>query len=370
MFIKESFLAVGLLAGTIIGAGIFSLPYIFSQIGLATGFFYLVFFAFVYFAIYKMYAALIQTTDEEHRFAYFAKKYLPRGLSLLAPLIVLGGLVFTLTIYLILAATFAGLVVSIPTLWAITIFWALSSTFIFVRLSLQGLAEFFGAIGIVIIVAIVFGAGGFALPDVPLFKKLNLTLLFLPFGPLLFAFSARIAIPKVVDEYREAKRRGKSFSLGKVIFLGTFIPVIVYAFFVVGTLRLSNDVSPETLNSLGSLPPFLLTALGVMGLLTLWTSYFMIGTNIREVLKDDWGVSGWLSGVIVLSLPLLLYFAGFQNFLAVVSFAGGVFAGLSGIFVVTMWRKAFPAHSLRWVSWPLYAVFLTALTYTFSTHLF
>ncbi len=367
---KNFLLAIGFLAGTIIGAGIFSLPYVFSQLGLLNGFFYLIFFAFVYFAVYLMYAKLVQTSKEEHRFFYLAKKFLPKRFSGFASVLVLGGLLLTLTIYLILAPTFFELITDIPGFSSLLVFWVAGSVFIFVKLSWQGLAEFFGAVGIIAIVAIIFGVGGTSSLEVPFFKGLNMTSLFLPFGPLLFAFAARSAIPKVVDEYRVAKRSGKSFPLGKAIFLGTFIPVIVYALFVVGILRLSSSVSPEALNSLSFLSSEILTLIGIMGLLTLWTSYFMIGANVREMLKNDLRAPGWLSALVVLSAPLVFYFAGFQNFLTAVSFTGGVFLGLEGIFVISMWRKAFPQASWRWVSWPLYLVFSVALVYAVVTFVF
>jgi len=157
------------------------------------------------------------------------------------------------------------------------------------------------------------------------------------------------------------------FPLGKAIFLGTFIPVIVYILFAVGILRLSSDVSPEALNSLSFLSSEVLTLLGIMGLLTLWTSYFIIGANVREMLKNDLRTPGWLSALVVLLIPLALYFVGFQNFLTAVSFTGGVFLGLEGIFIILMWRRAFPRASWRWVSWPLYLIFSVALIYTVVT---
>lgn len=363
-FLKHSTLSVGLLAGTIIGAGIFSLPYVISQLGLVSGVFYLFFFAFIYFCIYLMYAALTQTTNEEHRFFYLARRFLPAGLSNLASLVIIVGLIFTLTIYLILAVSFLNLVVEVPRSLAIFLFWVLGSVFIFVKLDWQGFFEVFGTLAILIIAALIFFSGGTSLPETPLFRELDLTGLLLPFGPLLFAYAARVAIPKMVDEHRLSKREGREFSLKNSIFLGSFLPAIVYLLFVFGVLRLAPDVSPEALNSLSFLSPSMISLLGVLGLLTLWTSYFMIGADVRETLKYDLKTPAWLSSLVVLALPPVLYFSGFQNFITVLSFTGGIFLGLEGIFIITMWRRAFPENRWRGLGSLLYIVFFLALIYS------
>ncbi|MFH0712412.1 MAG: hypothetical protein V2A55_00920 [Candidatus Jorgensenbacteria bacterium] len=356
-------LSVGLLAGTIIGAGIFSLPYVINQIGLITGVFYLGFFALVYFLIFIMYATLLESSEGEHRFIFLARKFLPRPIAGLASFTAITDLIFTLTIYLILGVSFLGLIADMSVLTALFAFWFFSSIFIFAKLSFQGVAEVLGTLAIVAVVVLVFFSGS-GVPDVPLFKELDLNKLLLPFGPLLFAYAARVAIPKIIGEYRRGKSAGRPFSFKKAIFFGTFLPAVVYLVFVFGVLRLAPDVSPETLGSLTFLSPIVLLLLGILGILALWTSYFMIGADVRETLKYDLKIPGWASSLFVLALPLGLYFAGFQEFLTVLSFTGGVFLGLEGIFIIAMWWRAFPSHRLRYFTLPLSAVFVLALIYS------
>lgn len=360
---KGFLLAVGLLSGTIIGAGIFSLPFVVNQLGLITGVFYLLFFATVYSLIFLMYAELTTTTNEEHRFFYLAEKFLPDSLAEIASTVVIVGLIFTLTIYLILAASFFALFSSLSIPLALFLFWALGSLFIFVKLSLQGAVEVFGTAAILAIAFTVFFSGT-DLPATPLFEQLDLVKFLLPFGPLLFAYSARTAIPRVVNTWRGSKLSGRPFSLKTAIFSGTYLPMLVYLLFIFGVLRLTSVVTPEALTGLTLLSPTILTLLGVLGILTIWTSYFMIGADVRETLKYDLKISGWLSSLVVLTLPVGLYLAGFQNFLTVLGFTGGVFLGLEGIFIIMMWRRAFPNHRLRRPAALLYIVFLLALVYS------
>jgi hypothetical protein len=144
---------------------------------------------------------------------------------------------------------------------------------------------------------------------------------------------------------------------------GTAIPAFVYIVFVAAILRLAPGVSSTALDSLTSLPPVLYSLLGVMGLITLWTSYFMIGINVKDILRLDLKLPRALAGGITVLLPFALYFAGFKNFLTAVSVTGGLLLGLEGVFVTAMWRRAFRDRPLRWATWLLFLVFGSAIGY-------
>lgn len=364
---KDFWMTTGILSGTIIGAGIFSLPYVFSKLGLVTGFFYLIVFTLVYFAIHLMYAEVVQTKPGEHQFFYFARMFLPKNIAGLAAFVVLGELIFVLTVYLILAPTFTTLIFGRGGIAALLIFWFLGSLFMFVRLSWLGLAEILGTLAIFAIVVFIFLLGLSHPLAIPKFQAMSWPIFFLPFGPLLFSLSGRPAISKVVEEHRKMGLQKINFPLKKVILWGTAIPTVVYFVFVIGILKLNPNISPEGLNSLSLLSPAVLALLGVLGLITFWTSYFIIGINVKDILKIDLKFPVWLSVGIALFAPLILYFAGFQNFLEVISLTGSVFLALDGIFVIAMWRKAFPNSSWRWLSSPLYLIFVVAIGYEIIT---
>lgn len=367
---KNFILAVGLLAGTIIGAGIFSLPYVFSRVGLASGFFYLVIFTAVYFFIHQMYAQILTVDsgdDNNHQFFYLAHKHFKAPFANFSSFVILGELIFVMLVYLVLAPTFARIVFGEDGLLYLLAFWALGSVFIFAKLSWMELADFVGTASILGIIALVFFAGSAKGIELPAFRTLDLGAFFLPFGPLLFSLSGRPAIHKVVEVWRAGRAVGAPFSLKKTVFWGTAIPALIYAFFVISVLRLNPSVSPEALDSLGFLSPTLLVLLGVMGLITLWTSYFMIGINVKDIIRIDLKKPAWFAAALVLFIPLLLYFLGFREFLFVVTLAGSVFLALEAFFVIAMWQKTFPAHPLKGASWPLYLVFLAALIHEIST---
>ncbi|HXF44258.1 MAG TPA: aromatic amino acid transport family protein [Candidatus Paceibacterota bacterium] len=360
---RDSILAASILAGTTIGAGIFSLPYVFNKIGVFAGFFYLIFFACVYVTVYLMYASVLRTRSGRHDFSYFAELYLPKTVAKFASFAILAEAIFVLTIYLILAPTFISLIAEVEWFYAVFAFWLFGSIFVFASLLWQGMAELLGTLAIIFIIFVVVFLGGWSGDGLPIVKPLNIESFLLPFGPLLFSFAARVAISRMVDEERAARRARRPFSLRGAIIVGTFIPALVYFLFVLGILGLSSDVTPEALNGLTELPAPLIATFGVLGLITIWTSYFMIGANFREILIEDKKVRPLLASALVIFLPLGFYFAGLRDFLETLSFTGGVFLSLEGIFLVTIWRRAFPEHPWKKLSYPLYLVFSVALIY-------
>src|SRR3989338_580241 len=75
-FYKTTLLPASILIGTIIGAGMFSLPFIFKATGLATSFFFFFFLGLVYTGLYYFFADLILRTSGAHRIVGLAKIYL------------------------------------------------------------------------------------------------------------------------------------------------------------------------------------------------------------------------------------------------------------------------------------------------------
>jgi len=360
---KNFFLAVGILAGTIIGAGVFSLPYIFTKLGVLTGLFYLVVFSLIFYLVHIKYAEVLRSEGhEEHHFSYFARKYFSRFWGWMASGLVVFELLFGLTIYLILSKGFVELMFGNVGLWVVILFWFLSSILIFWNARWMGWAEVFGGLGIVVITLFVFlGGGDGHLGKISLVESLSFWEAFLPFGPLLFAFAGRAAVSKVVGFYRELPK-GKKFPLKKAIFWGTFLPVFVYILFIFGVLRLVPGVSPDTLGSLGSLPQDILYLIGAVGLLVVWTSYFVLGSNVYDILKFDVFRRRGLAGLIAFFGPLVLYLLGLKSFIFAISITGGLFLALESMFVVSMWIKIKDGAGIFLMT-PLYLVFILSVLY-------
>lgn len=332
-------LPASILAGTVIGAGMFSLPFVFNQAGFLTGLFYLAIFSFFYIWIYFLYAKVILNTAGEHRFVGYAKIYLGNLGFWTALLLGLLEIFFVLTVYLILSPSFFNLIYLGNPFYYILIFWALGSAAILFNTKRIAILEFLIVAGMLAIIALVgwLGITNFSFPEFNL-KNLNLGQL-AAVGPILFALSGALVVPEVASYFRESKT-GFS-SLKTALALGGILPAIAYLIFVIGILGLSEAVSEDAVSGLiGSVPTAILILLGILGFFSLISSYIAVGLNARRILEYDLSLSRNLSKLIIVFTPLILYFLGLQNFIQAVTLVGLIFLPLEIVFIILMWLKA------------------------------
>lgn len=331
-------LPASLLTGTLIGAGMFSLPFVFQKSGLATGLFYLSLFTILFILVYIFYVDVVVRTPGQHRFLGYSKMYLGRWGFVSAIFINLMQMLFVLTIYLILAPSFSRLFIADGLPYHFLGFWILGSIAILFNTKRIALAEFIINIGIGLIIALIFILGA------PRFFASNFEWTFLPsnflaVGPLIFALSASVAVPEMVSYFRESKI--PLTYLRRSLILGTFLPAVVYFLFAVGIIGLSPSVSGDAVSGLiNKVPAFILGALGILGFLSLVSSYIVIGLNTRRIFQYDLSAPSWLSKILVIFTPIIFYILGFRNFIEAVSFVGRIFLPLESILIIFIWLSA------------------------------
>lgn len=339
--LKNYLLPIGLLSGAIIGAGVFALPFVFRASGLTWGIILLILAALVYVFLHLMYADMIIRTPGEHRFVGYTKIYLGDIPSWMSIWITVIEMIFVLTVYLVISASFANLLISLGSnLEKILIFWFLGSVAIFLTLRRIAFLEFLITFGITLIIFVIFISGFKNFLNLPLFEFSDTFYqALLPLPPLLFALSGRVAIPSVINYFKGQPNSPRLIK--KTIVFGTILPAIVYALFVFGVLGLSLDVTEDAVSGLiGQVPATVLFLVGVLGLISLFSSYIIVGLDVNSILRLDLKFPHWLRFLAVVLGPLIIYFSGFQQFLMLVSFVGGIFLVFEGFFIISMWLKA------------------------------
>lgn len=339
---KKLFTPAWLLAGAIIGAGIFALPFVFEKAGILTGAMYLIIFGLVFSIIHLMYADIIAKTAGDHFFSGYAKIYLGNFGFWMTIISSIFGLFLTLVAYLALSASFFQII--FPSgfynfnLFGILVFWLLGSMAIFLEIRKMSFLELFITSGVIFISVLVFifGIGNFEkVLAMPVFSFNNL---FFPYGVILFSFAGRVAIPAVINYFKKTNQPVSE--AGKSVILGTLIPAIVYILFVFGVLGLSGVVSENAISGLvGSTSFFVLALIGVFALVSLWDSYFIVGMDVRNSLICDLKFPKFIAGIMVVCLPLFFYFYGLKSFLGLATIIGGVFIAFEGAVISLMWLK-------------------------------
>ncbi len=338
LFWSNTVLPISLLAGTIIGAGVFSLPYVFKTTGFFLTLVYALVFCGVAITIFSMYADLLGRHPGA-RYVGLMRSYFGKRGYYMSFVLDMFQLFLALTVYVVLSDSFFRLIAPGYDQYVYAIaFWVLGSLALFVRNKKEALEEFFAVLGILIIMLAlaILGFKGFAQSG-DIFHSVSLEYVFLPFGALLFSFSGRSVIPDLVS-----LTEGNISILRRSIHWGVLLPLSFYLLFVVGVLGLSPDVSADAVSGLvGHISPHLLIGVGVLGLLALWSSYIAIGENVRKTLMSDVGFPRIAAGLCVVAIPIILYALGLRNFLSLVVIVGGILTATEWMCVVVMWRKSF-----------------------------
>ncbi|MFH1602224.1 MAG: aromatic amino acid transport family protein [Candidatus Shapirobacteria bacterium] len=343
------FRAVFLLIGTIIGAGIFALPFAFMLSGSLFSILGLVALGLVTLIINLFYAQIIVKTSGDHQLAGYVERYLGRKYKWLA--------VFSLFLicwgaslaYVILGGDFLGLAfgqASQP-LFSL-LFWCWGAFLIWGGIKTISLVESWLSLLLVGACLLLPVLGS------PFFRKENLILpaqsSFAFCGPALFALSGLSVIP----EAEEILRKKRSL-LPLAIFWGVLIPVVVYLVFVLGILGVSGGAtSVDALSGLLYYSPALVKIGALAGVLATFTSFLSLGNVLRELFFQDlkWSVKSARFWAVFSSLPavcLPLFY-----FLPIISLTGSLAIGLASFLVLFIFLKRFaqslPEKLLAWAA--------------------
>lgn len=332
---RKKFLAATFtLTGTIIGAGILGLPYVFAQAGFFAGLFWTIFIGAILIYVNLGLGEVTLRTKVVHQLPGYAKKYIGKTGERLMLFAVVFGIYSALLAYLI------GEGESFSTLFfghtGYAIYFGIAFWFLMTSLLQGGLRrlkqiEYWGVFFVIGFILIIFIA---LLPSISYenLRPVNYSLFFLPFGVILFALLGFTSIPEV---RREIAGDEKFFK--KVILFGILIPIVLYIMFsfaFVGTLGTSvKDVA--TISFSGELGKVMI----LLGVFTMLTSYFVLGFALKDIFTFDLRKNKF-SFFFVFLLPLIFYlivsFFNLAGFVLVLGIGGVISGGLTGILIMIM----------------------------------
>lgn len=361
---NKLFGAIAILVGTIVGAGIFGIPYAVSRIGLPLGILYLIVLGVVIFITVLAYSEVILRTKEEYQMTGYAGKYLgiwgKRILSFTLIFSIYGALlVYTIGVGDFLNTLLENFFGGTPFFYSI-LFFALASLCVLAGLRTVASLEK-TMTSILIFTVFLIGILVFRHINPENFFNFDKHYLFLPYGVILFAFTGATA---VVDMRKIL--RGEEKKLKKAILLGHIIPFAIYllfAIFVVGVTGLNT--SEEAIFGLKNAVGFGVAAVGAfLGILTMTTSFLILGLVLKEIFIFDYKLkklSAWFWAMIV---PFVIFIFGLTSFIKVIGVVGAVVGGLDGIIILMMYKKAkklgnqMPPYSFNLPKFIYYLLFL------------
>src|SRR3989338_4416708 len=103
---KNYFLAVATLMGTIIGVGLFAMPFIINQSGVLPLFVYMIGLAVIQYFLHLLFAEVVLSTGDNHRLPGFVEKYANKKNKKFAFLVEVIGAYGSILAYIIIGGLF------------------------------------------------------------------------------------------------------------------------------------------------------------------------------------------------------------------------------------------------------------------------
>jgi len=340
---KEVVLGIATLMGTIIGAGILSLPYLVAKVGLIVGLTNILFVGLLTLMLHLFVGEIALRTKEKHQLTGYAGIYLGKIGKEIMTITMMFSLYGALTAYVIgegdiLHAIFKTLT---PFHWSL-IYFAIVSIIVYRGIKSTSKVELsIILLMIVAIITIAFLSHGKI--DDRFVSYYDWSSFYIPYGAALFAMMGVFGVPELVEVMKNDKEKIK-----KAIFIGTIIPVIIYLVFVtvvvgiIGTNFL--DFKPHQRIATVALgmfvqPEFALLA-NLFGVLAMTTSFLALGIALTEMYNYDYKIKRTTSWIAAMAIPLIVLLLGVREFIKVVSLTGAIADGILGTLIVIMFYRA------------------------------
>jgi len=316
---KNFLFAVSTLVGAIVGLGMFGIPYTASKAGFFVGIGYIVFLGIVMLAINLIYGEIVERGKEKHRLTGTVEKYFGSKWKKVIGAVIIFSVYAAILAYIIVGGKFLALLFpGFENSFTLgIIFWFVLSVAVWWGIKTIAEVEFLmtGSLILFVFVLFIWGAGDISAQNLP---ELDLSNIFLPYGVALFAFSGVFAIPEIRELLKIEGKRYK-----RAIVWGSIIPIFIFLMFTVLVVGISGyNTSQEALEGL---VPYLgvgITRLGaIFGILAIATSYIVLGSNLKHTFEYDWHIKPLTSAALVTFVPILLFVAGVQQFIEVISFS-------------------------------------------------
>jgi tyrosine-specific transport protein len=353
--------AIAILSGTIIGVGLFALPYVTLKVGFWVILGYFLVLGALVILIHLFFGELALKTPDFKRLPGFAKIYLGNWGQIAAYTSTILGIFGALLAYLIVGGEFlTELFLPIfggSSLIYTLFYFVIAAGLIFFGIKAIAKVEFWGLVSFFIILFVIFLRGESLITVSNLFPSPDFTFAFLPYGIILFSLWGAALIPEVEEMLGKEKNL-----LLKIIPIAILIPIVVYFFFIYLILGITGTQTTESaLTGLRNVLGDGIVSLAlIFGLLTTFTSFITLGLTLKKVFWYDLKIGKNIAFAITCFIPLVLFLIGIKQFIPIISFVGATMLGIDGILILLMYRKIKPKQILVY---PLFLILFGGIIY-------
>ncbi len=343
-----------MLSGSIMGVGMFAIPYSFYKVGFWIGAFELCVLAGVVLSIHLAYGEIVLRSAERHRLPGYARMYLGGRAALVASVSGFWGIAGTLLVYIILGGVFLDnllknlVTASSPVGWSllfagtglITTFFPLRRKAILTSVMTTLLITFMCVLILFVLPYVRVNALSGFYPSRAI----------MPYGIVFFALTGATIIPDVVTYMR-----GNRACSRRVIIGGSLVPAALYFLFALAVTGASGSgVSIDAISGLTAVAGNRVVTLGnIIGLIAVSTAYVLLNSSFQAFLSLDLSVSRRLAWVGASFIPFGLFVLGFQNFIPVISAVGATAIAIDGGLIIAIYHLIMHRHERVMTRWDI-----------------
>lgn len=337
---KRFLRSMQIIVGSVIGVGVFGLPYVVAQSGFLIGALHLLIVGFVYTVALFIYAEVIMYTPGKMRIAGLAERYLGHHWRHASSFFQYSNSWGAMIAYVVLGG---GLLHALFETWLggaelvyQIVFFVVASLVLLGGLGLVSWVEsyFFWVILVLSVLLIVA-----AVPNIDAQNLIyvNLPNWASPLGVALFAYGGFAAIPEAADVLKGNRELLRRSTIYAMIFCASF-----YVLFTLAVVAVTgeNTTQDALIGFSATVGQWFLTASGIVAIYAVLSSYIILGmSNIDGLVYDfRWKyVPAWFAVILI---PAIFFLLGARDFIPVIGFTGGVIGSLIGLIVVRIYKKA------------------------------
>ncbi|RLI68207.1 hypothetical protein DRO91_09335 [Candidatus Heimdallarchaeota archaeon] len=331
--------ATATLIGTVIGAGIFAIPYVSAKAGFLTALVDIVLIGLLVMLMNLYVGEVCLRTKGIHQLTGYAAKYLGRWGRRLMAFSMVFGIYGALVAYLVGEgeALFAIFGFGSELLYSL-IFFAVVCLIVYFGLKTIAKSELIFVPLMLAIIGVIFFVG-FKHIDFGNLGEFSLKKIFVPYGVVLFAYGATAAIPEMREELL-----GKEKLLKKSIIIGMLTCMLIYAVFAMVVVGITGKATTEVATvGLGNVLGEAMLLFGnIFAVFAMFTCFITLAFALKGMYNYDYGLSDKLSWFLSCVIPLCLFFIvrKFVGFAKIIEVTGAIGLGLTGILVVLMAKKS------------------------------
>jgi amino acid permease len=348
--------AIALIVGANIGAGILGVPFAVAKVGIWVGVFYIVSIGLLTAGINLMIGEVSTRTTDNLQVVGLTKKYLGKYPGLFMSGLFYSQLFAIITIYVIAEGhILASLLPGSAFVWSLC-FWAVGSLVVYFGLGAIKNAEVvltsFIVLSITVIVLL-----GFPHLNTDFYKISDMSLFFLPYGVILFAFSGIGTVPAA---YRFLQ--GDNVVFKKAITISSLITIAVYILFTFTVIGVTGAATTEiaTIGLGQAINKTIFYFANLFAFLAMCTSFLMLSMELRDSLNWDFRFSYRVGTAIALGVPLILFILGLRQFILAMDLVGGIFVSLEMFLIILVYWKAKSMGDVEPADYKLHHAFLVA----------